>query len=287
MKTKDIEKLGITRNFLRACIKHDLIKPKKIDKEWINNEDYVPYEYSQKDIEIVWNASLFRHMGLSFNEIKGAIAGENIKLRDSLIEKISIMEDKIAELQAMVNFMKYIKGLGIDFIPSPPEDETDSKCFAEYLNNYIEYIDGDKKLIKLLNVMETFSGEKDLDNISDEKAEELEHYLKENISNYNSKNSERIALHLYKLKELIGFAPDSQEVQSIVNELFRFQKTLDGEDLSAWEFGCNYYFFLEEDTDISVTYVNMIGREAVELLKKGILEFLVINCPDKIRKNNK
>ena len=45
MRTIDVTKLGIDRNFLRQCENQKLIQPKKIPSEWIVHEEYTPKEY--------------------------------------------------------------------------------------------------------------------------------------------------------------------------------------------------------------------------------------------------
>ena len=70
MKTKDILSTGVDRNFLRKCIDKEIIHPVQHDNKWIVNKSYIPYIYSQKDLEDLWGACMYRKMGLSFEKIK-------------------------------------------------------------------------------------------------------------------------------------------------------------------------------------------------------------------------
>ena len=54
MKTKDILSTGVDRNFLRKCIDKEIIHPVQHDNKWIVNKSYIPYIYSQKDLEDLW-----------------------------------------------------------------------------------------------------------------------------------------------------------------------------------------------------------------------------------------
>ena len=95
MRTNDIIKTGINRNFLRECEVRHLIEPNRIDSDWIVNKDYTPREYSQEDVEIVWNAYLCRKMGLSYDQIKALNRGEEISIRESLNNIINKYEKQI------------------------------------------------------------------------------------------------------------------------------------------------------------------------------------------------
>ena len=70
MRTLDLVKLGIDRNFLRKCERQGIINPLRVDNEWIINKEYIPKEYSREDIIKVWDTMLYRKMGLSYSQIK-------------------------------------------------------------------------------------------------------------------------------------------------------------------------------------------------------------------------
>ena len=130
MKTKDLEKIGIDRNFLRQCEKQGIVKPNRKESDWIIHEEYKAREYSQKDIETVWDAQLYRKMGLSYSQIKSIMDGENIPLRDDLNNTIQRYEEEIKELETLIRFAKYVKGIG--FLPTMPQEEVGGDSFSSY-----------------------------------------------------------------------------------------------------------------------------------------------------------
>ena len=198
--------MGIDRNFLRQCEKQNLIKPKKAYSEWIIHEEYTPKEYSQEDIETVWNAYLCRKMGLSYNEIRKLSQGEEISIRDSLNDLIQKYESQIEELKALTDFMRYVKCFGC--LPSMPNIIMGSKNFKDYLIDYMEYLDKDKQLKKILTIVEYISQVDDVLEIPTEKIKNMEQFINANIPKEISNNySDRNLAEKHKLKSLRFLCP--------------------------------------------------------------------------------
>jgi DNA-binding transcriptional MerR regulator len=148
MKTNDIIKLGIDRNFIRECERQGLINPIRIEGKMVVNEKYCPREYSDSDLKIIWHAYLFRKMGLSFSEIKRWRNGENIDIRTSNNDSIEKFESQIKELEAIIRFMKYVRGEGL--LPKMPEKMKKANSFTEFINEYMQGIDPSKKRMEFL-----------------------------------------------------------------------------------------------------------------------------------------
>ena len=170
MKTNDIIKTGIDRNFLRECERQKLIAPNRIDSINIREKDYVPREYSQEDLEVVWNAYLYRKMGLSYDEIKQLNAGEEFKIRDSMTGLIHKYENQIQELLLLVDFLKYVKGIGI--IPIPPKSLMGSQSFKDYLSDFIDFLDPNRKIKGCLSVAE-YMATIDFESVEEDELDEM------------------------------------------------------------------------------------------------------------------
>ena len=283
MRTNDVIKLGIDRNFLRQCEKQSLISPKKIRSEWIIHDEYMPREYTQDDIEIVWNAYLYRKMGLSYLQIGQLFQGEEFSVRDSLADLISKYEEQIEELKALTEFMRYVKGVG--FLPSPPDTLMGSKNFKEFLLDFMKYLDEDKKIKRVLDVAEIFNNVSDLENMNDENIEAIELAKNEIAPHVTEDISNGLALALLGLQDVVGQKPESKEVQDVVHKVYHYQKLLvNNEALSPWDFATSYILMLSYDSDISRMYKKIISDEAFEFFKDALIEFLIIEEPEKIKK---
>ena len=284
MRTNDVIKLGIDRNFLRQCERQSLISPKKIRSEWIVHDEYMPREYSQDDIETVWSAYLYRRMGLSYSQINQLLKDEEeFGVRDSLANLISKYEEQIEELKVLTDFMRYVKGVG--FLPSPPDTLMGSKNFKEFLLDFMKYLDEDKKIKRVLDVAEIFNNASDLENMNDENIEEIELAKNEIAPHVTEDISNGLALALLSLQDVAGQKPESKEVQEVIHKVYHYQKLLvNNEKLSAWEFATSYILVLSYDSDISRMYKKIISEEAFELFKDALIEFLIIEEPEKIKK---
>lgn len=282
MKTQDITKAGIDRNFLRECERQGLISPKRNDNEWIINKNYTPRTYSQEEVEIVWNAYLCRKMGLSYAQIKDLTQGEKISVRDSLNELIQKYEQQIKELQVLIEFMKYVKGVG--FVPFPPNVLMGSTDFNSYLTDFIEYLDKDKKLQKVLSSIEYISQVDDIQNIEDTEINRLEMLSHELVPELSEETKDEYLSAILELKDMIHLSPSCDEVQSIIHKIFCYCKIVShDETITAWDFACGFVSIFSYDSDITAATNKVLGRKTVEFFMKAVLEFLVIQEPDKIK----
>ena len=92
-----------------------------------------------------------------------------IGIRSSLNALIQKCERQIEELQVLIEFMRYVKGIG--FVPTPPSQLMGSSSFKDYLTHFIEHLDEDRRIKKALEVVEYAS---DIDNIEDISSDEIE-----------------------------------------------------------------------------------------------------------------
>lgn len=282
MKTQDVVKSGIDRNFLRKCVTLKLIEPKKIDNEWIVNKNYVPCDYSQEEVEIVWNAYLYRKMGLSYAQIQDFTQGKEINIRDTLNYLIKKYEKQIEELQALIEFIKYVKGIG--FIPSPPDTLMGSTNFINYLTDYIEYIDKDKKLKKTLNMLEYISEVDDTQSLKTEDIDQFETLYNKLAPETNKDDNNAYSLAFSELNDMVHLNPSCDEVQNVIHKIFYYHKRLDhNNNLTAWEFASGFIYLFSHDSDTSVAYKKILGEKLFDFFNKALVEFLVIQEPDKIK----
>ena len=280
MKTNDIIKTGIDRNFLRECERQKLIAPNRIDSINIREKDYVPREYSQEDLEVVWNAYLYRKMGLSYDEIKQLNAGEEFKIRDSMTGLIRKYENQIQELLLLVDFLKYVKGIGI--IPTPPKSLMGSQSFKDYLSDFIDFLDPDRKIMGCLSVAE-YMATIDFESVEEDELDEMLNTANELFPNVTEEDRASVGMAFAKLKDMIYLSPKSQETQGVIHEIFNYQKKLENnEELSAWDFATKYIYGISLDSDVKVMLVNWLGEDTINYFEKALLEFLVIEEPTKI-----
>jgi DNA-binding transcriptional MerR regulator len=151
MKTKDITKLGIDRNFIRECERKGLIVPVRSEGRMIVNDKYFPREYSDADLKIIWQSYLFRKMGMPFSEIKRYFSGEQVDVRDCINDNIERLENQIEECEATIRFMKYVRGEGVSLLPRLPQKTSKASNFTEFINEYIQFIDPNKKRLEFLD----------------------------------------------------------------------------------------------------------------------------------------
>lgn len=284
MQTKDVVKMGIDRNFLLRCEKpHELIKPKRNESDFIINEEYKSREYTQEEIEIVWNAYLCRKMGLSFEEIKKLTNGEEIRIRDSLNTIIEKYERDIEELRVLIEFMKYVKGIG--FIPRPPQALMGSESFKEYLFDFIKYLDPDRKLKEIINVAELISETSDIEAIDQEVINSMEATFDKVVPHYSNADAEEYTAAFISLKDKIDFDPGCDEVQSIIQKMFVNQKKLSNTlDLSAFDFATSFLKILSNDSELGEVYKKLLGKSTCDFLIDALVQFLIIKEPEKVRK---
>lgn len=281
MKTQDIINSGIDRNFLRECERQGLISPKRNDNEWIVNKNYKPREYSQEEVEIVWNAYLCRKMGLSYAQIKELNHGEEISVRNSLNELIRKYEQQIEELRALIEFMKYVKGIG--FIPTPPTMLMGSTNFTSYLTEFMNYLDKDRKLKKALGALNYLSEIEDIQNPTDEAINRITVLSDELIQGINEEDNDAYVSAVFELKDMVHLSPSCDEVQSVLQKIFYYYKRLyQDEAFTAWDFASGFIFMFSLDSDMSVAIRKMLGEKSFDFFKKVLVEFLVIHEPNRI-----
>ena len=282
MKTNDVLKTGIDRNFLRKCVEEGIIVPLMNDSDTIIHKEYIPKEYSQEDVEAVWNAYLYRKMGLSYDQIKTLRQGGEISLRSSLDNLIKKYVDEIEELKALVEFMRLAKIIG--FIPDPPTEFMGSKKFSGYLSDFMNYIDGDCKIRASMPVIEFFS---EVDNFEEISEEELSkqasaaysiypHWTEDDVTSY--------AEAFIALSEKTDEDPANEDVQSIIGDIFTYQKKLKQDpSMTKWSFAIGILEMSVYDSDLSVFYKKMLGEETFKYFISALIEFLKINEPEKVK----
>jgi len=281
MRTLDVTKMGIDRNFLRQCERQNLIKPKKIHSEWIIHEEYTPKEYSQEDIEIVWNAYLCRKMGLSYAEIGKLTQGEEISVRDSLNDLIKKYESQIEELKVLTEFMRYVKGFGC--LPYMPDTLMGSQSFKDYLIDFMDYLDKDKKIKRVFKVAEYISQVDDIETIETDKINNIEKLMDDITPNATEELINNYTLAFLDIKNKVHLETTSEETQAAIHKIFYYQKKLaNDENLSAWDFATRFIVLFSYDSDMSVMYKKILGEEAFNYLQEALLEFLLIEEPEKI-----
>lgn len=282
MRTNEITQLGIDRNFLRQCEKQKLITPAKRKSEWIIHEEYAPKDYSQEDLEIVWNAYICRKMGLSYSEIRKITSGENVDIRDSFANLIKKYEAQIEELKAITDFMKFVKGIG--FVPSMPNTLFESQSFKQYLTNYMEHLDNDKKIRKMIAIADCISEIDDFEEIADEKINNIE-ALSQSIEDDMDPSLVEVPASIFEgLQNCLDLEPSSSDTQTQIQRFFEWQKKLPGnENLSAWDFAAGHILILSHESDVSVMYKNLLGEDTCNYFLRALLAFIKVENPETVK----
>lgn len=284
MRTNDITKSYIDRNFLRTCIKHGIIRPQKADNENIIDKSYVPYEYSQKDKEIVWNAYLYRQMGLSYSQISELNRGKHIPIRDTVGTLIDQYQEKIDQLLLIIEFMQYVKGVG--FFPSPPEELMGSDTFTDYLKDFIKYIDENQEIKKTLSLARILIKTDEEQDISDEELSFMEKTLNELYPYMIPEDLIRLNNLFQQLKDISHTSPASPEVQDILLQFFYYLRVINKNNISPCEIADYFLDILRYDSDLSVMFKKLMGQENVGFFTDAFTEFMKQNKKSTPNKNN-
>ena len=121
--------------------------------------------------------------------------------------------------------------------------------------------------------------------MNDENIEAIELAKNEIAPHVTEDISNGLALALLGLQDVVGQKPESKEVQDVVHKVYHYQKLLvNNEALSPWDFATSYILMLSYDSDISRMYKKIISDEAFEFFKDALIEFLIIEEPEKIKK---
>lgn len=281
MKTQDVTKTGIDRNFIRQCEKQGIITPSKNPSKWMRCEEYAAKEYTQSDVEKIWNAYLCRKIGLSYNQTKILLDGEDLPIRNSLNQKIEEYQKDIEEKLALIEFMKYVKGVG--YIPSMPNELMGSENFKEYLIDFMNYFDSDKKIKSVLQVAEYIANSNSIDEIEEEKALEFKSMVMAVSPELTEELMNEFGKTILEIKESRHMKPGSQEVQALVKKFYKLHEFATNNDTNAWEFFLHYYNLVEEDSDLSEMYIKTVGKETLEFLDDALIEFILVEDPGRLQ----
>ena len=287
MKTNDIVKLGIDRNFIRECERQGLITPTRTEGKMIVEEKYCPRDYSQTDLEIIWGTYLLRKMGIPFPKIKEWWNGEIIDIRYCINDSIEKYERQIEELQTTINFMKYVSGLGV--FPDPPKELNEVSNFKDFLIEYMKSIDSNGKKKEMLGYIHR---ELELSRIPREeltKVQRLElQKIKRNIEHYIDaeliENSNYVLINEIKpyaklFSELVAIKEkhldfSSESAREKIREMYNtFKKSMNMEQLKPFEFGYIMCCFCSEKNDLTERMIETLGKENIEYFCNAALEF--------------
>ena len=231
MKTNDLVKIGMERHFLRRCENHGLISPIKIDGKDIINKDYKPREYTEKDVQTLWSIYLYEKIGLTYDEIKKMLNGEEINMRSSMSNLIIKYEKDIEELRLLVDLMKLIKSVGI--IPCPPENAKIT-TFVDYIKNFIKQMISDNSINKVIDIMGYLADldfeKENIENLlqtiwnKDESIEQSLASIEKKSSPIKFEKMEEFYTILLSLKNELHQSPSSKNIQAVIDNLYNLYK---------------------------------------------------------------
>ena len=116
--------MGISRKALRVYEEKNLLKPNK-------NSANGYREYSVEDLERIWYIKLFVELGYSLKEIENIVNDPNFDFRESISEKIKVLEEKRRQLDLLIGHAKFIKSTGM--MPTVPKIMGSIK-FADFVD---------------------------------------------------------------------------------------------------------------------------------------------------------
>ena len=147
-----IEKnMGISRKTLISYERKGFIKPTRNS----NNGKY--REYSEEDLEKIWQIKTYVRLGYTWKEIEEMLDNPKFDQRASIIKKIEELEEQRRELDKMIGYAKYIKKMGI----FPGVEEMGSMGFEEFIEEASESlnVDTNPKFAKLFQAQEQLATE--------------------------------------------------------------------------------------------------------------------------------
>lgn len=291
MKTNDIVKRGINRNFIRECERQGLISPTRAKGTMVIDENYFSREYSDSDLNIIWGSLLLRKMDVSFIDIKRWWNGEIVDIRRHINDSIEKYEHQIEELQTTIEFMKYVRGTGI--FPDPPKELKEVSSFKKFLIEYMKSIDSNGNKKAMLGYIHR---ELELRKIPQEELTEEQRLEISKIDKNIERYQEDCLKEMLKDKSYIEFINNttmfvtyfselvaikeqhldfsSKEAQEKICEIYiTFKKSINKEELKPFEFSYIMCCFCSERNDLTEWTVESIGKENVEYFCNATLEF--------------
>lgn len=295
MKTNDLVKMGMERHFLRQCEENNLITPIKTDGKYIINKNYKPREYTEKDVQTLWSIYLYKKIGLTYDEIKKLLNGEEICMRNSMNKLIVKYEKEIEELKLLVELMKIIKGIGI--IPSPPES-VKIISFVDYIKNFIKPITQNNSVMKAMDIMGYLSNldleKENIENLlqikydKDETLEQAIDNLKKVDFLISSEKLEEFSIILLSLKDKLQESPSSKNIQEIIDSLFNLYKDIiNKKQLTRWEFLGYQFYLMDINSDLGVLNRKIFGNDVIEFYEEALIQYTIKHYPDRIEKLKK
>ena len=287
MQTKQVLDQGIERHFLRKCIRLGIISPPQTITKFTRNKTYAPYDFSQKDVETVWNAYVAFKMKFSDEEMVQIAMGEAPPIRDSLEEHILKLQKEVEELQAIIEFMRYVKGLGT--FPPAPGELIGGKTLAEYLYALIDHLDKDRKLKSLIDIAEIVNATPNIDDISDEQGQEIEKISQSLVSSEEARKlgdaNHKVLMHILSIQNL---GADNQEVQKWIKTYCLTGAEADRANnpevnISDFEYALKLVALITPDSDIGLMFEKILGKESVDFLLEALAYFLENDDPGKFK----
>ena len=287
MQTKEVLDQGIERHFLRRCIRLGIISPPQTITKFTRNKTYAPYDFSQKDVEMVWNAYVAFKMKFTDQEMIQMATGESLPVRDSLEEHILKLQKEVEEMQAIIEFMKYVKGLGV--FPPAPSELIGGKSLAEYLYALINHLDKDRNLKSMIKMAEIVNSVPDIDQISDEDSEEIENISKSLVCSEEAiKLGDKYHTQLENILQVKHLGAASEEVQKQIKEYCTIGAEMNRLNYPELNFGpfehaIGLVVLIVPDSDIALMYRKMLGEENAEFLTEALFAFMEAEDPEKYK----
>lgn len=279
-----IEKnMGISKKALRVYEKKKLLKPNRNPKNGYR-------EYTEEDLERVWYIKLFVELGYSLKKIENIIHDSNFDFRESMSEKIEILEEKKRQLDLLIGHAKFIKAMGI--MPAVPKEMGSIK-----LKDFIDYsykelnVDADEQLKMLYQILQfaisktgTEWNDEDMKQLFEQVISKPEPEWNEKdvfpifklLEEVDAKNLLNIDLYWEELAELSQYDISHPKVQELVKKDYDFERNYIYPDFSdkmtpQWFAQHTPAYF--SGSDIAILNERRFGKEKCEFMIAAIEYF--------------
>ncbi len=275
-----IEKnMGISRKTLISYERKGFIKPTRNS----NNGKY--REYSEEDLEKIWQIKTYVRLGYTWKEIEEMLDNPKFDQRASIIKKIEELEEQRRELDKMIGYAKYIKKMGI----FPGVEEMGSMGFEEFIEEASESlnVDTNPKFAKLFQAQEQLAtepmGQEEVERIRGGLgyffSKPMDEWEKEDVglAAEVARNMAGCVLCFDRMASLFdNDAPFHPTVQAWVEELYcyfsRGAKAMIGKQIPRKWFAGHIPFFFK-DGDLTEPVIEMYGEEKRRFLFMAIFYF--------------
>ena len=258
------EKLGISRKALRNFERVGLMPPNKEGKY---------RNYSEEDINRIWNIRLLQGMGYSLKEIVEIFAEEKFDLKSSLEKKIKELEGEKENIERYLGYAQAIKTTGI--FPKCPENMgmvTFEEFHEKALRRWNVNASAELKRCQTLSDFLLIESENESDHVEIEKFLEFSEIMKKRLSNVDMFMANKAyPLEILKRKDRGTTDPEVQLLVKMIYES-RIEMLPEFNRMTKQQFAI-FESSLYQNGDIARIEKYILGKDECKFLSDAIAVF--------------